>query len=215
MGAFDWINTAFSNPATLTGSLDVIRVLHFAAIAIGFGTVVSTDILSLRRIGSAVSEEYCQVVESAQSIIVPSLSVAWFTGVLLLIARTGLDLAAFTADLWAKLLVVTILTATAYVVRFRVLPAIRRNVGRTLLESDLSDTKAMATCTGLSAGGWVSALVLSGLGASGSAPLFIVMATVAVIHLAILAVVLRSAVSLHRRIDMENRIVERHRLGFS
>ena len=191
---------------------DITRMIHLAAIAVAFGTVVFTDIMSFRRVSREVTKEYCLIVESAHAIIVPCLIAAWVTGVILLGLQTGFELSAFSPKLWAKLFVVTSLTATALAVKIWVMPAVKRNLGRTLMEAKLSDTILMAVCAGFSMAGWTSALILGGLTAAKTAPGWLIFSSILIIHLAVLSLALRSAVTVNSNVRMAVDLASRCRL---
>ena len=58
----------------------------------------------------------------------------------------------------------------------------------------------MAICAGFSIAGWVSALMLGGLAAAKTAPGWLVFSSILIIHLAVLSVALRSAVTVNSRV---------------
>ncbi|MBY8974553.1 hypothetical protein KHP62_01965 [Rhodobacteraceae bacterium NNCM2] len=186
---------------------DMIRFIHLLAIAIGLGTVVSTDIVSFRRVDRPVTEEYIRSIETAHRIIVVAFAAAWFSGVALIGITTGFDVTSFTTKLWCKLGVVTALAATAYGVKRLVMPILHFAEGRTLMEAPLGDKLIMAFCAGMSMSGWGSALLLGGLGMAKAVPGWLLVMMIVGLHVVVVTVALRMALLLHRHVSaFEDRI---------
>ncbi|MEM0942704.1 MAG: hypothetical protein AAGI70_02040 [Pseudomonadota bacterium] len=141
-------------------AIDVVRIVHLVAIAVGLGTMVSTDINTFRRVGRPITAEFLGAVEGAHRIMMPALMVAWVSGICLIYARTGFELASFSPKLWVKLMVVGVLTVTAVLVKWRVMPILEGARGDTLMEVRLDDKIVLALCAALSMSGWTSALIL-------------------------------------------------------
>lgn len=180
---------------------DMIRFIHLLAIAIGLGTVVSTDIISFRRVERPVTEEYIGSVEGAHSVILWSFAAAWLSGVALIGITTGFDVASFSTKLWCKIGVVTTLALTAYAVKRLVMPILRFAEGRTLMEAPLGDKLIMAFCAGMSMSGWGSALLLGGLGMAKTMPGWLLVLMIVGLHVVVVTVAVRAALSLHRQVS--------------
>lgn len=186
---------------------DMIRFIHLLAIAIGLGTVVSTDIISFRRVERPVTEEYIQAVEGAHGVIVIAFIAAWISGIALIGVTTGFDVASFSTKLWCKIGVVSLLAITAYAVKRLVMPILRFAEGRTLMEAPLGDKLIMAFCAGMSMSGWGSALLLGGLGMAKAMPGWLLVAMILGVHVVVVTVAIRTALSLHRQVSaFESRI---------
>lgn len=180
--------------------IDAVRFVHLGAMAVGLGTMVCTDMLSLKRAGQPVTEEYCQGLHAAHAIMAPALLAAWISGLFLLVIRTGLDLSDFTPKLWAKLAVVTLLTLTAILVKRLVLPLLRFNIGRTLMEAPRGDKLIMAVCAALSISGWGSALLLGAVSVSDNAPGWALVVLLVGIYGTVLNLAVWHALRLHERV---------------
>ena len=141
---------------------DLFVLIHLAAMAVGFGTMVSTDMLSLRRITHPVWRPYTSALHHAHRMMVPALAVAWVSGLSLLWLRTGFAADAISAKTLAKLAVVSALTLTAAVIRLQVMPIVGRAVGRPLADLPLPKKLTLAVCAALSVSGWTLALALGG-----------------------------------------------------
>jgi len=203
------IDALFGDARAATMLGDFVRLIHIGAIALGLGTVVMADFTTLRRIGRPVTAEFCSTVQSAHAIILPALVFAWLTGIILLGLRTGFTMSEITPKLWTKLAVVGSLTVTVFAIRHSVLPAIERNIGRTLMEASLGEKLTMAVCAAFSMAGWSSALLLGGHAATNVAPVWVVILAVFVIHAVLLVLALRSTFLLHDRVQQAVDLVER------
>lgn len=179
----------------------VFRFIHLGSMAIGLGTMVATDLSSIRRVGRPVTREYCDAIESAHSIMAPALLIAWISGVALLVLRTGLAAEAMSAKLYAKLFVVSALTATALAVKNLVMPILLGLPGKTLMEADLNEKLVMAVCASLSMCGWGLALMLGGFTMLKSMPGFVLFPMIVLAYAAVVGTAIVCAVRLHSRID--------------
>ncbi|MEM1300653.1 MAG: hypothetical protein AAGH68_15375 [Pseudomonadota bacterium] len=180
--------------------VDTVRFVHLGAMAVGLGTMVSTDLISLKRADRPVTEEYCRAVHAAHAIMAPALIAAWVSGLFLLVIRTGLDLDAFTPKLWAKLVVVTLLTLTAFAVKRLVMPVLSFNLGRTLMEAPRGDKLIMAICAALSMSGWGCALMLGAVGMFANAPGWALTVLLIGIYGSALNIAVWHALRLHDRV---------------
>ena len=188
---------------------DLVRLAHLGAMAVGLGTMVSTDIMTLRRVERRVSDEYCRAVESAHRIMMPAIIAAWATGIVLIGLRTGFDPGAFTPKLLAKLTVVSLLTITAVVVKWQVMPILARAKGATLMEVPLTDKLVLALCAAMSISGWSLALLLGAsvtFKTAGSATLIALLGSV---YAVALITAVYAAFVLHARVTMVARQTDR------
>lgn len=179
---------------------DAARLIHLASMAVGFGTMVSTDIAALRRINRPIDPEYIRAIEAAHRIMAPALLMAWLSGVALMALRTGLDVTAMSPKLFAKLAVVTLLTLTALAIRRLVLPLLRLNRGRSLMEVPRGDKLILAFCAAMSVSGWGSALLLGGVTALKVAPFWLLATLLVAIYGTALTIAIGYANALHARL---------------
>lgn len=206
----DFLTTAPTlEPHAASIFVEVARLMHLFAIALGLGTIATTTLTTLRRMDLPVTQEFCHAAQSAQTIILPSLILAWFTGLTLIWLDIGFSLSSLTPAMLAKLIVVVNLTVTTIAIRRHVLPALERNIGRTLMESWLSEKFAMGVCTAFSLAGWLSALLLGGIASSDVTPGWLIVLMVFLIHVVVLMAALRSVFTLHDRVQSEVDLVER------
>jgi hypothetical protein len=180
---------------------DLARLAHLMAMAVGLGTMVSTDIMTFLRVERSVSREFCRAIESAHRVMVPAILAAWVTGIVLIGLRTGFDPAAFTPKLFAKLIVVSMLTVTAVMIKWHVMPIIARSVGTTLMEVSLRDKLVLACCAALSMSGWSTALLLGASQTFRTADWTTLIGLLAVVYTVAIAVAIRAALVLHARVQ--------------
>ena len=181
-------------------ALDLIRIIHLLAIAIGLGTMVFTDLTTLRRVEQPVGGDYLKLLDGAHAIMMPALLVAWASGIALIGARTGFDIGAFTPKLWCKLFVVTGLTVTAVLVRHKVMPILRASEGSVLMELPLDQKLVLGVIASLSMSGWGMALVLGASTAVKTAGWDVLFGCLLLGYAAALSVALIVTHALHARV---------------
>ncbi|MEM7507882.1 MAG: hypothetical protein AAF415_14160 [Pseudomonadota bacterium] len=182
-----------------------VRFLHLISVAVGFGTVISTDILSLSKLDQPVTGEYRRGLEIAHGVIVTAFVVAWATGLALVWLKTGFDPAQMTVKLWVKLAVVSQLTLTAYGVKRLVMPILRFAEGQSLVKAPRGDKIIMAICAGLSIAGWSTALTLGGLAAAATMPGWLLIWSVAAAHVIAVTLAVKVACFVHNRVNCPKR----------
>jgi hypothetical protein len=141
---------------------NVATVVHLLAMALGLGTVMTTDMALLRRLNEPFREADAAAVERAHQLIFWALAALWVSGSTLLALRTGFRPDAVSAKLAAKLAVVGVLTLVAVAMARWAIPTLARNTGRRITALGLPRRLALGGLAGLSAGSWLFALVLGG-----------------------------------------------------
>ncbi len=143
---------------------DLVRVAHFIGFAIGIGAAVFLEGLVLSRARVAIEEEELALIEHGHRLILMALGILWLTGLALVGLKTGFDPALITGKMQAKMWIVAAMTANAFVIAWVVTPLLRDALYASL--SDLHDLELamIGAAAGLSAAGWLSALVLGAVG---------------------------------------------------
>jgi hypothetical protein len=141
---------------------NAVVVLHLLAMAVGLGTVVSTDLTVLARLRRPLSQDDAAALHRAHRTILCALGGLWVSGLVLVAARTGFDPGAMSPKLWAKLATVTLLTLVAWTMSRWALPVVASAVGRPIASLPRRPRLLLGLCAGLSAGAWSLALVLGG-----------------------------------------------------
>lgn len=142
-------------------AIDGAVFVHLIAMAAGLGTAMFADATLAGRLSQPLMREDIASVRRAHAVVSAALAALWASGLVLVAIRTdGFQLSAMTPKLVAKLATVSLLTCTAVLMGRFALPRITAHEGRGLLELPVTDLSALAACGGLSAAGWLTALLL-------------------------------------------------------
>lgn len=179
--------------------VDLVRLSHLAAMAVGFGTMIATDLNMLRRATDVITAEQLRTLHMTHHLMLAAIALAWISGLILVVIRTGLDPAAFSPKLIMKLLVVTVLSITALLVQRLAMPAMHRLCGKSLLEAEFDDKIRMALCGGLSVASWSTALLLGASAFTKTAGWSLLVPLILTIYAVSLMFMLRHALVLHNR----------------
>ncbi|MEO1468874.1 MAG: hypothetical protein AAFV86_07460 [Pseudomonadota bacterium] len=179
--------------------LDLVRLGHLGAVAVGLGVVVATDLTLLRLIGLPLGPRQGRVIEAAHGLLVPALAAAWATGLGLAALRTGLDPVTVTPKLLAKLAVVSLLTANAALIQTAVRPILADHRGRRIQALPLGHKLVLAIAGGLSVAGWGSALLLGASAVMRDAGWDVLVPLIGGLHALALTLTLGAAILSHRR----------------
>ncbi len=140
--------------------IDLVTFAHLAAMAAGLGAAVFTDSKLLWQISHPMKPRQIEVIEHAHAVITIALAALWITGVGLVGLKAGFDPLQWSPKLWTKLGTVSVLTCTAIVMATVALPHMKASVGKRLIDAPMPDRFLLAVCAGMSAGGWLTALML-------------------------------------------------------
>lgn len=140
--------------------VDAVRICHLAFFALGLGAGCFFDWRALCRINIPFSEQDISLFESAHSFVFFALAGLWATGLYLIYIRTGFVLSEFSPKLWAKIIIVCILTVNAFAIGSIVMARIRRSVGVRAIEMPLVPLASMTFTTALSMFCWLGGLAL-------------------------------------------------------
>lgn len=113
---------------------NVSRFLHFIGLALGLGAATLLDLLLLRLVAKKrVSQENWQFIEFGSKIVNAGLIILWGTGLSFLVEYALFDPVELTnAKIWAKLVIVGILTINGFFIHAIILPRIKARIGRPL-----------------------------------------------------------------------------------
>lgn len=139
---------------------DLLRLAHLLAVTVGFGVAVETEIFMLKRRRTTVSPGMMSGLRHRHSVILYALGAMWVTGAALVALRTGFLLDAFTPKLWAKIIVVTILSVNAMFVAQVAMPILADHTGQRISALPVTARRALFAVAGISATSWLVALLL-------------------------------------------------------
>ncbi|MBT8409845.1 MAG: hypothetical protein KJN93_09485 [Alphaproteobacteria bacterium] len=139
---------------------DTIRYGHLLAVAVGFGVSFHTEVHAARQRNTRIDQGFLDDMALRHRLILGSVIAMWVTGLAIMAIRTGFRIDAFSAKLWTKLAVVSILTANAMLIGRIALPILRRSEGRSIAEIGLLRQVPLFAVAGISSVSWLIALAL-------------------------------------------------------
>lgn len=143
---------------------DCLRVAHMAAFAVGIGGAAFLELHLTKRVHHAIDAETLRLIDLGHELIKLAVLGLWMTGLGLLFFRLQVYEGVFSAKLGAKLLIVSGLTVNMLVIQRVALPALRQFEGRGYADMPTTLLGRLGAIAGFSAGTWVSALLLGGIG---------------------------------------------------
>lgn len=151
----------------LQGDLHIIetyaRNLHLVSLALCFLLVALADSTAAKSMFKSLKDADFQRLHRCHSLLTKGLIVFWLTGIFLVWQATSFEWANFSPKLIAKILVVTLLTANAWMIGRLAMPHFERNRGMTFGEFHFSARMGLAICAGLSSASWFSAFCLGAI----------------------------------------------------
>jgi len=139
---------------------DVARAAHLLGLALGFGAAILADLCASRSLLRPLDQRDFDTLHQYHRTVTLGLGVFWASGLVLLWLRTGFAFENFSPKLMAKLGVVALLTANAYLIGRIGLPTMIAWQGLRFGGLPAPHRLRLAALAGMSAAGWVSALAL-------------------------------------------------------
>lgn len=139
-------------------------LLHLIGLVVGLGSVTTLDIYLLKFLkGDTVTRSDAGLVELVSKLALVGLVFLWISGLgFLVLAWMNTPELLGNPKLHAKMLVVAVLTINGGLLHFKVLPQVRRAIGRPLFckSGERSDRVWMRVCGAVSAASWWTPFVL-------------------------------------------------------
>jgi hypothetical protein len=152
-----------SDPAWIRTGL---RVVHLCGLVLGVGSATLLDLIIARFIlMRGISYEHVYVVDFSAKIVTIGLGLLWISGIGFLLHYGLFEPAKLqNPKIWAKIAIVAVLTINGFLVHFFVLPRIRKQVGKRLLD-ELSpfDCSLVLLAGTVSAISWYVPLILGAI----------------------------------------------------
>jgi len=122
-----------SDPAWIRTGL---RVVHFCGLVLGVGAATLLDLIIARFIlMRGISYEHVYVVDFSSKIVTIGLGLLWISGIGFLVHYGVFEPAKLqNPKIWAKIAIVAVLSINGLLVHYFVLPRIRNQVGKRLLD---------------------------------------------------------------------------------
>lgn len=113
-----------------------LRLVHFAGIILGVGATTLLDLIIFRFVMiRQIEETYVGIIEFASHIITLGLTLLWFSGIGFLIYYCFINPANIdNPKLFAKFIIVSVLTLNAFLVHHFVLPQVEIQIGQHLFD---------------------------------------------------------------------------------
>ncbi|TIM67503.1 MAG: hypothetical protein E5Y52_11400 [Mesorhizobium sp.] len=159
----DALDLSFAlSPLSASYVRTALRLTHFAGLVLGLGGAVFLDLILCRHRRTAITAEIVANVEWISRFVAGGLAMLWISGIgfLLLYQATEPDKVQ-NPKIWAKIIIVAILTLNGLAIHRLVLPFLRERIGSPLL-SGLQPTKrtALIACGAISGVSWTIPVVL-------------------------------------------------------
>ena len=113
-----------------------LRVLHFCGLVFGVGAATLLDLVIARFVlMRGISFEHIHIVDFSSKVVTVGLALLWISGIGFLIHYGIFDPAKLeNPKIWAKIAIVAVLSVNGFLVHYFVLPRIRAQVGKRLLD---------------------------------------------------------------------------------
>ena len=152
-----------SDPAWIRTGL---RVVHFCGLVLGVGAATLLDLIIARFIlMRGISFEHVYVVDFSSKIVTIGLGLLWLSGIGFLIHYGVFEPAKLqNPKIWAKIAIVAVLSVNGLLLHYFVLPRIRNQVGKRLLDGlSPSDCSLMLLAGTVSVISWYVPLILGAI----------------------------------------------------
>lgn len=113
-----------------------LRVIHFGGLVLGLGAATLLDLIIARFILlRGISSEHVYVVDFSSKVVTVGLGLLWVSGIGFLVHYGYFEPAKLqNPKVWAKIAIVAVLSVNGLLVHYFVLPRIRNQVGKRLLD---------------------------------------------------------------------------------
>lgn len=142
---------------------DIARSAHLAALAMCFLLVISADLTASKSVFRPLTAGDFKRLHTNHAALASGLIILWVSGLFIIWRATAFDLAQFSPKLIAKIVVVSLLTANAFVIGKLALPYFQRNEGAVFGEFSLGVRLRLASCAALSSASWICAFCLGAI----------------------------------------------------
>jgi hypothetical protein len=140
--------------------------LHFVGLILGLGAATLLDLILVRFLATReIRPEHCQIVEFSARVVSVGLVLLWVSGLGFL-----LHYAMFTPanlgneKVWAKMMIVAILTLNGAFIHRSVLPVVRGKIGRSLFDGLSRRQRSLLLVAGVVSGtSWYVPLLLGSI----------------------------------------------------
>jgi hypothetical protein len=143
--------------------LSLVKCVHVLALCIGFGAAIFADIVVLTRgVFRPVQERMIETMEVLSKAAAAGLALLWITGLILVGLKINADPAVMHNEkLWAKVLIVTILTLNGTFIHLVILPMLRLIKGQRIFDAlSLPGVLLLTLSAAVSSASWSTPVLL-------------------------------------------------------
>jgi len=144
----------------------VLRIFHFIGLALGLGAAMLLDLMILRFfLGRVMTQQSCDIFAFCSDIVAVGLKLLWVTGLGFLIYYYVYEPVKLTNEkVWAKMVIVAILSVNGYYIHKTILPFLQQQVGGTMLEGTTQLQQHIFVSAGMiSFVSWFGPLIIANL----------------------------------------------------
>lgn len=199
----DLITALSSDPTQLVRA--ILRIFHFLGLALGLGAASVLDLMILRFfLARVMTQQSFDVFEFCADLVSVGLKLLWLTGLGFLLFYWMTDPIKLTNEkVWAKMVIVAILSINGFYIHRTVIPFVHGQIGARMLDGVPLHEQMLFTTTGvISFASWYGPLVIANLPQLNfqvpMVQILVVYALVLVVLIAIAHVVLIGAASTSR-----------------
>ncbi len=154
----------FSDPTAL--ARNALRIIHFIGLAFGIGAATMLDLIVLRFfIGRRISTAAFDIFKFGSNIVSFGICTLWLSGFGFLVFYAMFEPIKLTNEkVWAKMVIVLILTINGFIIHKTILPAVKAQVGKSIFEGMSMSKRRALVCIGtISVVSWYAPLVIANL----------------------------------------------------
>lgn len=181
--------TLLSDPTTLLRNS--LRIVHFAGLVLGIGVATMLDLVVLRFfVNRRITPAAFDIFKFGSSIVSAGICAIWLSGLGFLLFYAAFDPIKLTNEkVWAKMVIVLILTFNGLFIHKTILPVLRAQVGKSIFEGRSMAERRMFVFAGTtSVVSWYAPLIIASLSSLNfSVPVLQILSVYAVVYLFVLA----------------------------
>jgi len=144
----------------------ILRIFHFVGLAMGLGAAILLDLMIVRFfLGRPLTEHSCQIFAFCSDIVSSGLKLLWITGIGFLVYYWFFDpIRLGNEKVWAKMVIVALLSLNGWYIHRTVLPLVYKQVGRSILQDIPQWRQQLMVSTGVvSFISWNGPLIIANL----------------------------------------------------
>lgn len=138
----------------------LVRNVHVTMLVVCLGLAIIADLTAAKSISRPLGDVSLKRLHRNHKALVTGLFLLWVSGAALIYTKTGFDAAQFSPKLWAKVIVVNILTLNAFVIGGMAMRTFEENRGKTFGQFGLGRRTVLAISAAISTASWLGAFCL-------------------------------------------------------